>query len=205
MPDLRRWSAVLLAGLLVLATGCEGDRPDPAPAPASSTPLSDVATDTVTVAREDFCARVAPAAVEEALGVAATDADAWANGERAALAPGITDVAHEYGCRWAADGTAARAWVFAPPVTPGQAERLRRAVSRAPGCEPVPDAPRFGSRDVAVRCAGADGEVTSFHGLFGDAWLSCSLETSGAGSASRAEALDRAGRWCVTVLEAASA
>jgi hypothetical protein len=205
VPDLRPWSALLLAGLLVLATGCEEDQPDPAPAPGTSTPLSDVATDTVTVAREDFCARVAPAAVEDALEAAAVDADAWANGERATLAPGVTDVAHEYGCRWAADGTTVRAWVFAPPVTAGQAEDLRRAASRAPGCEPVPDASRFGSRGVAVRCTAGDREVTAFHGLFGDAWLSCSLETSGPRSASQADVLDRTGRWCVTVLQAAAA
>lgn len=212
MPHPRAWSAAplagLLGGLLVLTAACEGDAPDPAPASARSTPLGEVATETVTVARDDFCARVAPAAVEEALGAAPADADAWANGERTALAPGLTDVAHEYGCRWAADGTTVRAWVFAPPVTAGQAEGLRRAATRTKGCDPVADAPRFGSRGVAVRCAGGTGGtdvVTAFHGLFGDAWLSCSVETSGSAPEPPAEALDRAGRWCATVLQAAAA
>ena len=214
----RAWSAAPLAGLLggvlMLTAACEGDTPAPAPAPTSSTPLGELATETVTVARDGFCARVAPAAVEEALGAAPTDADAWANGERATLAPGLTDVAHEYGCRWTADGTTVRAWVFAPPVTAGQAEGLRRAATRAEDCDPVADAPRFGSRGVAVRCAGGtggaggsggSGAVTAFHGLFGDAWLSCSVETSGSASVPPAEALDRAGRWCATVLQAAAA
>lgn len=213
MPDVRAWSVTavrgLLAAVLVLTAGCEnGADPEPAPPSASSTPLDEVATDAIAVAREEFCARVAPATVEDVLGAAPDDADAWANGERAELAPGLTDVAHEYGCRWGADGTTARAWVFAPPVTPREADGLRRAAVEAAGCEPVRDAPRFGSRGVAVRCSGGDsgggGEVTAFHGLFGDAWLSCSVETSGAGAGPRDEALDRAGRWCATVLQAAA-
>ena len=88
------------------------------------------------------------------------------------------------------------------------AEDLRRAATRAEGCEPIADAPRFGSLGVAVRCAGGtggSGVVTAFHGLFGDAWLSCSVETSGAVPVPPAEALDRAGRWCATVLQAAAA
>ena len=208
MPDLRARSLAAVTGavvgLLVLGTGCEDEEPAPAPPPASSTPLDQVATDTIAVAREEFCARVAPAAVEEVLGAAPTDAGAWANGERAELAPGVTDVAHEYGCRWNADGTTARAWVFAPPVTPRQAAALRRAAVGATGCEPVRDAPRFGSRGVAVRCSGGGSEATTFHGLFGDAWLSCSVETSQAGSVPRDEELDRASGWCATVLQAAA-
>ncbi|MBI2243920.1 MAG: hypothetical protein HYU55_08245 [Nocardioides sp.] len=195
----------LLAGLLALTTACEGDAPEPRPPLDSAAPLAELATDTMTVAREDFCARVAPAAVEEALRAAPADEHAWANGERAALAPGLTDVAHEYGCRWSADGTTVRAWVFAPPVTAGQAEDLRRAATRPEGCDPVAGAPRFGSRGVAVRCSGGAGGVTAFHGLFGDAWLSCSVETSGAEPAPPGEALDRASGWCATVLQAAAA
>jgi hypothetical protein len=109
-------------------------------------------------------------------------------------------VAHEYGCRWsAADGTTAQGWVFAPPVTPGQAERLRRAAAKADGCRAVPDAPRFGSRSVAVRC---DDGTTAFHGLFGDAWLSCSVTVRGSASG---DAVERTGRWCVSVAQAAAA
>ncbi|HEY0952673.1 hypothetical protein, partial [Nocardioides sp.] len=95
MPDVRARSVAAvtgaLAALLVLATGCEdGAEPEPAPPSASSTPLDEIATDTLTVARDAFCARVAPAAVEDVLGAPPADADAWANGERAELAPGLT-------------------------------------------------------------------------------------------------------------------
>ena len=190
--------AVVVAALALAAAGCSGGSEPPAePASAKPTPLAGFDTGSLTIARSDFCARVAPAAVEDALGGAPDAAHTWANGDRATLADGVTDVAHEYGCRWSADdGTTAQGWVFAPPVTPGQAERFRHAAAAAPGCRAVPDAPPFGSRSVAVRC---DDGTTAFHGLFGDAWLSCSLTGSGE------DALDRAGRWCVSVAQAATA
>jgi hypothetical protein len=196
-----RVAAVIAATLLALpsvAACTGGDAPEAGPTPtAEPTPLADFATDEVTVAREAFCARVAPAAVEDALGGAAERADEWVNGDRAAVG-GVTDVVHEYGCRWrAADGTAASGWVFAPPVTPGRAAALRRAAAQADGCRSVAGAPAYGSPSVAVRCAhGTGSTTTSFHGLFGDAWLSCSAPT---------EDLAAAGRWCVSVAQAATA
>ena len=148
--------------------------------------------------RASFCARVAPAAVEDALGTEADDDQEWVNGRRAEVADGVPDVAHEFGCRWsAADGTTATGWVFAPPVTPRDARGLARAAAAADGCQAVPGAPAFGSPSVAVRC---DDGTTSFHGLFGDAWLSCSL----AGATSVAPDPEVAGRWCATVVQAAS-
>jgi hypothetical protein len=193
-----------VAALLLVSswsTACSGgDEPTSEPSSPAPTPLSELATDTLTVARADFCSRVAPAEIEEALGDAAEAADDWANGDRAELASGVTDVAHEYGCRWtAADGTTAQGWVFAPPVTRGHADELRRAAVAGDGCRPVTDAPRFGSRTIAVRCQ--DG-TTAFHGLFGDAWLSCSLRVPGRPAA--ADAVDRADRWCVAVAQAAA-
>ena len=186
----------LLAALAV--TGCSGsDEPAATTPTVAPTPLSELATDTITVARADFCSQVAPGAVTEALDGDADSSAAWANGDRATLADGVTDVAHEYGCRWtAADGTTAQGWVFAPPVTPGQAEKLRHAAANADGCQVAQDAPRFGTRSVAVRC---DDGTTAYHGLFGDAWLSCSLTAKGN------DALERTGRWCVTVAQAATA
>jgi hypothetical protein len=49
-----------------------------------------------------------------------------------------------------------------------------------------------------VRC----GDEVTFHGLFGDAWLSCSLSAVGA---DQDGLVDRTGRWCVAVAQAASA
>lgn len=200
-PMLPRVAAAVLATLVAVTglTACDGDEQPQTPVSSIvSTPLADFSTTGITIARADFCSRVAPAAVEEALGSTPESADSYANGDRAQLAPGLRDVAHEYGCVWkAADGTVARAWVLAPPVTAEQAAALRRAATGR-GCRPVEDAPPYGDPSVAVRC----GTQTAFHGLFGDAWLSCSVEaTAGAPDA----LLDRTGRWCVTVARAASA
>ncbi|GAB6985844.1 hypothetical protein [Nocardioides pyridinolyticus] len=187
--------ALLAAALLALTACTAGDEEpgaDTTPT-AEPTPLTDFATDEVTIARDAFCSRVAPAAVEDALGGAPARADEWVNGDRATVG-GVTDVVHEFGCRWrAADGTAVSGWVFAPPVTPGRAAVLRRAAARADGCRPVAGAPAYGSPSVAVRC---DDGTTSFHGLFGDAWLSCSAPSGD---------LAVAGRWCVSVAQAATA
>jgi hypothetical protein len=196
---VRRSAAAAACAALALAlAGCTGSgdkEPAADPPSASSTPLQDFATDQVTVARGEFCARVAPEAVADALGAEPETTDSWANGDRARLSKGVRDVAHEYGCSWtAADGTVARAWVFAPPVTPDRVRALGRESRRADGCEPVPAAPAYGDPSAAVRC----GREISFRGLFGDAWLSCSLQTPGT-----PPDVDRAGRWCVAVAQAA--
>jgi hypothetical protein len=201
MPRLAAAAALLLA-LTACSNG--GGEPEADVPTATPTPLADLATDSLALARESFCARVAPAAVEDALGAPAEDAEEWVNGDRTTVAPGVTDVVHEFGCRWrAADGTAASAWVFAPPVTRGQAAGLRRDAVQAEGCREVAGAPAYGSPSVAVRCTGDPGDTggpggatTTFHGLFGDAWLSCTAPT---------DDLAGAGRWCVSVAQAATA
>jgi hypothetical protein len=198
---LRRVAAAALATLVAAAalTACDGDDQPEKPAPsADSTPLADFSTDGVTITRGDFCPRVAPSAVEEALGSASEAADSYSNGDRAPVTGGVHDVAHEYGCTWtAADGSVARAWVFAPPVTAAQAAELGRAAA-GKGCRAIKDAPAYGDPSVAVRC----GAETAFHGLFGDAWLSCSVQSA---TGTPESLLDRTGRWCVTVAQAASA
>jgi hypothetical protein len=219
-PMRRTFLATVLAAALVTAAGgCSRDdtggagRPETRSAASSGaapsaagTPLVELATDTIAIARQRFCSRLTPEEVEGALGAAAASSEEWANGERVRLAPGVLDVAHEYGCGWtAADRTAVRAWVFAPPVTPGRAAVLRRTAARSSGCRPVEDAPRFGTRSVAVICRTRGGLVGAFHGLFGDAWLSCSVGgPGGAAPLDRAALLDRAGRWCAAVVVAAS-
>jgi hypothetical protein len=200
---MSRVAAVVAAALLALTpalAGCSGDdEPEAAPPTAEPTSLADFATDSLAVARESFCAQVAPAAVEDALGAEPAKADEWVNGDRATVG-GVTDVVHEYGCRWRAPGgTAVSGWVFAPPVAPGQATALRRQAARAEGCRTVAGAPAYGSRSVAVRC---DDGSTSFHGLFGDAWLSCSVTAPEAGPDLE---ITRVGRWCVSVAQAATA
>ena len=94
----------------------------------------------------------------------------------------MRDVAHEYGCSWrAADGTVASAWVFAPPVTAARAAELAargRPRGRLPAGHRRPGVRRSVGRGATVAAS------IAFHGLFGDAWLSCSLEPAvpGAGA-----------------------
>lgn len=189
---MRVAAALVLALLGVGLAACdsEGDAP-PEPPSASATPLADYDTTGLGAVRGDFCAQVAPAAVEDALGGAPTASDSYGNGDRVRVGEDPADVVHEYGCTWTADdGTVARAWVFAPPVTAERAHALRAAATHASGCSPVRHAPDYGSPSTAVRC----GDTTAFHGLFGDAWLSCSLDATD---------IDRVGRWCVAVAQAA--
>ncbi len=125
------------------------------------------------------------------------------NGERARLSTDVSDVAHEFGCAWLTPDATARAWVFAPPVTRHSARVLAREVRTEPGCRTVSGAPEFGKPSAALVCeVGSEVEV-SYRGLFGDAWLTCTL--SGPLGSPREELTDRAGRWCVAVVEAARA
>lgn len=173
--------------------------------------LADFDTTKAVVQRAPFCDLVPAAAVEEALGTEATVA-AYGNGERSDALPG-GDVSHEYGCRYspgedadtgtATDGTGgeARGWVFAPPVTVDTARQIAAGAAQAP-CTALPDAPAYGEPSAGVVCPGDGVQSVSFRGLFGDAWLACSLTLPA--SVAQEELVDRAGRWCVAVAQAAS-
>ncbi|MBC9734117.1 hypothetical protein [Nocardioides marmotae] len=164
------------------------------------TGLDDLETRGLAAVRGPFCAGIAPAAVEAALGGAPTRAEAYGNGESAALTPRVTDVAHEHGCLWSTGGTTARGWVFAPPVTPARARGLVRLATGGRGCSRVADAPTFGEPGVALVCRRGDVREASYRGLLGDAWVVCSI--SAPRSLDRAEQLARTSRWCAAVVAA---
>jgi hypothetical protein len=114
-------------------------------------------------------------------------------------------VAHEYGCRAASSPTVpaeARAWVFAPPVTAAWAQQLVAAAARTKGCTALPGAPAYGTPSTGLVCELGDQRSVTYRGLFGDAWLACSLTLPVA--VDRAQLVDRAGKWCVAVAQAAS-
>ena len=192
--------AVAIAVGVLRATG-DGDEPAAAPpAPETTAPpgLADVDTETLAVARDRFCDDVPDEAVVAALGGEPIDTTSYDNGQRARLTGEVRDVAHEFHCEWrGAGGERAAAWVFAPPVTPEQATRLARQARRAERCDVLPDAAAFGSPSVATRCQTLQGGRVGYVGLFGSAWLSCTLTASrGAG--------ERADQWCAAVALAAS-
>lgn len=172
----------------------------PSPAAPLGTPLADYDTTMLTVQRAGFCDLVAVEDVEAALGGSAANARDYGNGESTAFTSEVTDIAAEHGCRWKRGSTVARAWVFAPPVSASDAKRLVAGARRADGCDVRRDAPAYGAPTVARTCPVGEGYEVSYRGLFGDAWLACSLTGPGA----RAATVSTAGEWCVAVAEAAA-
>ena len=202
-PRVARATFAVVATLLIsLLAGCSGSTdsgPEPTAAPSEAgdegTPLADVDTTSLVVARAPFCDAVDPAAVARALGEEPAEGSAYRSGQRIKLSDDVADVVHEFGCRWTAGDGVAEAWVFVPPITRERAADLVRT-----GCRGVQD-PAFGEPSTICRTQ-ADGVTTfTFRGLFGDAWLTCRLVV-GAG---QEETLDRADRWCAAVATGASA
>ena len=198
---LRSLLAALVATAVAVGGGVAVVGSDPKAPPAEVPPvaLADLDTTVLAAQRAGFCAVLTPDQVAAALGGEPAASTSYDNGERAEVAAGVADVAHEFGCSWTgADGGEARGWVFAPPVTADRAQRLARAAARAEGCRRLPDAPAYGAASVAVVCAADGTRVVSHRGLFGDAWLVCSL--SAPATTSRAELVERADRWCAAVV-----
>lgn len=198
--------AVLLLVLgsgLAACTGDEAEKPRVEPTTTTPTPLAAFDTRAVTLARADFCGLIPESAAEQALGAKVATRSDYGNGQRAVVSPGVRDVAHEYSCSYAtADGATARAWVFAPRLTTRDARGLVRALRRERGCA-TPDAAAFGKPTVGTVCTSATGVEAAYHGLFVDAWLSCSVTRGTAeGTGAEAALLERAGEWCVQVAAA---
>ncbi|MDT9591568.1 hypothetical protein RDV89_00720 [Nocardioides zeae] len=234
-PRVTALSAALV-GLVAALAACTGEpvaEEEPPPPPPT---LADLDTTTMTVPRAAFCDEVDDAAVEAALDGEAAGTAHYDNGDVVALEGGGEDRLHEFGCRWygadgADDPTAPRAaaWVLVPPVTPETAQAYASAAADTEGCEPLPatdadgtDAEAgpagFGDPTAALRCtrtiAADDGTETtqvevSHRGLFGDAWLTCTLAAPSAGQqADDPDALsaleERADAWCAAVAVAAA-
>ena len=189
----------------------------------AATTLSDLDTTALVVGRAPFCDAVEPAAVARALDidpgnssdegsqVEPADATAYRSGQRIKIGDGVSDVVHEYGCRWTAAGSIAEAWVFAPPITRERAVRLARAVrggcadsvntvDGADGADST--GPAFG--DPWGRCTSEQRRSArvAYGGLFGDAWVGCAL-TRAAGSTGDLD--DRGQEWCAAVATGAAA
>jgi hypothetical protein len=196
--------AALLTGAVL--AGCGGGDATP-PTPPKPTPLASYDGTVAHVQRVSFCSRIPDAAVADAVGDKVTTSH-YGNGERL---PGSEDVSHEYGCVFTGSDVVARSWVFVPPVTPARAAELASAARGMPGCAEVPAA-KFGSPAVGTLCHGGGRATVTFRGLFGDAWLACSLaapttaDTPAGTRAAAEEALvAKAGNWCVQVATTASA
>lgn len=196
-------TAAVLGGLLLVATtACSAQPPSEGPPAATAAPttgptaLTDYDTSALTVVRSGFCDRVPDDIIAAALGSDAgevIDEKVWQPGGRL---PGTRDIGNEFGCAWTAGEVTARAWVFAPPITPERADDLASEVV-GPSCRAVRSAPPLGAPSVARTCGSDPGAgLVGYHGLVGDAWVSCEI------NGGAAKDLDLVGQWCVAVLEA---
>lgn len=177
------------------------DLPSPTP-PAPSTSSVDLSN--LPIGRSLDCRTIDDEAVRVAIGGPVDRRDGYASGDRAEVAPGVTDVAHEDSCSFANPDVEARVWVFAAPVGEAEARSLVRSVRSTAGCRFLDTSTGFGTPDLTGVCtdrsSGGDAPraiVASLRGLFGDTWLSCELSDSG--DTNRDDVLSRAGQWCVHV------
>ena len=141
-PRVARATLAVVATLLIalLGAGCSGSAdsgPEPTVAPSEAvdegTPLADVDTTSLVVARAPFCDAVDPAAVARALGEGQAEGSAYRSGQRIKLSDDVADVVHEFGCRWTAGDSVAEAWVFVPPVTQQRDQQRRDDGERGAG------------------------------------------------------------------------
>ena len=190
--------AAPVALLAVLLAGCAGKDEDKTPE-AQPTPISSLNTTAMDVARIDFCPLVPDEAVSDALDGEPDSDAAYGNGDKTSV-PGVgSDVVHEIGCSWSKDdGTTARAWVFARPVTPAFARTVVASARKAAGCRVV-TGPAFGKPSATQVCRAKGGVERVRHaGLFGQTWLTCEVSAA----APRSEVRARTDRWCVQVVNA---
>jgi hypothetical protein len=206
----RRTTRAGVAALLTVAlagglAGCTGDSSeDSGPPEPASTPLSAYDATDASVARGAFCDLVDDEAVADVLGAEPRRELAWGDGDRMPF--GDRDVAHEWGCEAIGeDGLTLRAWVFAPPVDRGRARALARDLG-GETCRALPGGEGFGDPTSSVTCqVGSRATLVRHAGLVDDAWLTCELYAPRRVASEPDDLADRAGRWCVAVLEAASA
>ncbi len=197
---MRRSLLLPLSLLTALAlTGCSGDEEAPQERPLPT--LEAARNPELPVRPGDFCDRIDARAVAAAVGEEPTTAH-YGNGERAELADGIVDVAHEFGCVFtAADGIRARAWVAVPPITPEQAARL----SPGKGCHDEGDG--LGEHGFAATCTTKRGTTATLAGLYTDTWFGCSLtepEDAASDSPEQEALQERLGAWCASAVQAAA-
>jgi hypothetical protein len=209
----RRWLGVLpryvvlgVLALLVAAVVTAGMLRDKPRNPAVDAPPdavrepglagADLDLSNVPLPRSPFCALVDDEEVGVALGSRARDSEAYGVGDRVELADGVRDVSDEYSCTWTgAGGAEARAWVFAPAVSPRQARAWAADAREQDGCEDLAGRTTYGRPGLTRVCADAGTVTASLRGLFGDAWLTCEVSDRAAADDVRA----RAEQWCVHV------
>jgi hypothetical protein len=203
-------AAALLAGAATAAVLLDGSSGEPDRRPASQAPPTSPVTSAepveldvsrLPIPRAPFCGDLDGVEVGRALDGDIQDASAYGTGDRVRVAPGVRDVAHEYGCAFTGPDAEARVWVFAAPVTRAEARRLVRDARAVDGCRVVRTGTAYGRPGTTLLCrdrrggGGSEEVEVSARGLFGDAWLSCQVTAADRA----ADVTRRAERWCVHV------
>lgn len=189
--------AAVLATVVLMA-GCNDSDGPSEQASARPTTLAQLDVAAVTVARVEFCDQVPEAAVRDALGGDPADRAQWGNGDPVPDSGDAGNLGHELGCSWtAADGTAARAWVFGRPVDDAFAGILVQQAGQRKRCTATPSTD-LGNPSVLQTCT-LEGGVQRVRraGLLGDSWLTCEVAGPQA-----AEPRGRLEAWCVAVVGA---
>lgn len=193
----------LLVGLLLVALavgGCSSDDSSSnTPASVAPTPLAQLNTASLRIARINFCGLLPHTAIEDALGGREASHESYRNGDDAQLTQDVKDVAHEFGCSYTAkDGTQAQAWVFAQPVDRELARKINRQAKHRKGCTAESGA-GFGQSSVRQVCS-LDGGIqrVRLSGLFHNSWLACEISAPEAAAPVK-ELRARADAWCVQV------
>lgn len=215
-----RAGTVGLVTVAVLVAGCTADPQDagqaPSPATSGAAGAAHLDLSDLPIPRGDACDLLAQEDLEQALGSPVTTTGHYGNGEEFEVAPGRLDISHEHGCVFeAADGTTARTWIFARPVTRSEARALVRQAHRGRDCA-FPESIRFGTPALTSVCevtgpAGGAATVRArLEGLFGGTWMGCEvseplLDGATAPSAAgtpppRADVVQRAEQWCTEVV-----
>lgn len=193
-------TAVALLTTATLLAGCSGsEEKEPT---AEVTRIADLNPATMNLVRISFCDLVPPAAIRAALRGPSTQHQEWGNGDVPPIDDAESDVTHEFGCAWSrSGGFAARAWVFARPVTAGFAGELIPAARARKGCK-TRRATTFGDPGMTQLCPLSAKRTRVRHaGLFGDTWLTCEI----VGPRSKAAPRVRADAWCARIASALDA
>jgi hypothetical protein len=167
-----------------------------APLSALPSPTAPADLSALPISREPFCDRIDERYAAAALGGQVTERTSYGPGERVSLAPGVTDVAHEFGCVFGSGAGEAKVWVFTAPVTGSEARAMVEDVRGQRECSYPEDALQYGTPGVVGVCrlSGERAQVTA-RGLYGDTWLTCQLTVE----ADPEDALARAEPWCLHV------
>lgn len=208
MPALGSRVAVAVSVLLLAACTTETPAPSRSAEP-SVVPLQAIDLAGVSAKRAPFCDSLDVTAISSVLGGKPRHVASYGPGDRVALTPGVRDVAHEYGCVFQRRGVTARAWLFAQPVTRGQARSYVGTRLHARGCSTA-GVLKFGSPGVVQLCRPGSPEprrkarhggaaLASMAGLFGPGYLTCQVSATPESRLSHDDLLTRAQRWCASV------